>query len=247
MNYFFCYIMTVLIIAAASQAHAAIKVLSVNGTAAYKDDKSWVPLRNGMILKDGTKVSTSVKSTAEIQIDDNIVTVQPLTMMKIQGSKSTADSSSTSIGLKRGSLRANVNREKRIKTVFKVSTPIATSSVRGTEKIVSHGPMRGTRIIMISGNSEGENKHGGKRSVSGKQVFQQHGNRPGPENVLAAVQSNSLGSIFSKNLTENEQANIQNNGSDLINSDNNALNIVNSVTGGSGTNKTNVKITVGWP
>lgn len=237
------------IIAWAFTAEAAIKVVSVDGTVAYKEGQAWTPLRSGMNLKEGTKVSSSARSFAVIDIDGNTVTVQPLTMIVIHTAKSSSDGVNTGIGLKRGSLKASVNREKRVKTVFKITTPIATSSVRGTDQITSHGPMRGTHIIPIGPHSviEGRNNNGSTRTVRGNQEFHQQGNQPNPENILSDAQRNAVANIFSKNLTDNEGTNLQNNGTDIVDNDNSTVNTLGNITGENLVNpKTKVKINVNW-
>ena len=95
----------------AGPSFAEIRVLSVKGTAAYKAGNQWTPLQSGTTLAVGTKVSTGVRSMVEIKINNHLVTVQPLTIMKINESNDTANSSNTSLGLRRGSVRTKVNKD----------------------------------------------------------------------------------------------------------------------------------------
>jgi hypothetical protein len=113
---------------------AAISVVSVKGAAAYSAGRNWVPLAAGMQPQEGVKISTGLKSTVVLKLSRSTVTVQPLSMMKIYEDKATARTSDTRIGLKRGGLRAEVTRGKEVKTVFRIATPVATSSVRATKK-----------------------------------------------------------------------------------------------------------------
>jgi hypothetical protein len=175
-------ILGVLLFVAASQAE--IRVVSVKGTAAYKAGGGWIPMQGGTMLPVGAKVSTGVRSTAVIMINNNTVTVQPLTIMKVSESSFDGKSSNTRIGLRRGSVRAKVAKNARIKTVFKVSTPVATSSVRGTEQIVIYGPTFGMRVIVIEGTVEGSSLNGAPKFLSGNMEFWQKISKPVPEDLM---------------------------------------------------------------
>ena len=61
--------MTVLFIAGSS--YAEIRVLSVKGTASYKAGGGWAPLTTGTALAVGSKVSTGVRSRAEIKVNNH--------------------------------------------------------------------------------------------------------------------------------------------------------------------------------
>ncbi len=158
------------VITAAVSASAAITVVSVKGTAAYKQGRNWVPLTAKMKLNDGVRVSTGVRSTVVLDLDGNSVTIKPLTMMKVYENSLKAGTRQTKIGLKRGSLRASITRGTRVKTVFKVATPVATSSVRGTVEDVVTGPY-GTRFTAPEGSFDVQPRHGQPRIITGRFVF----------------------------------------------------------------------------
>lgn len=123
-----------------STAFAEITVVSVKGKAAYKTGRVWKPLAKGATIPQGTKVTTGVRSWVKLKMYNNVVTIKPLSMLKIYENSSKKNRISTRIGLRRGSVRAHVTRGRRVRTIFKISTPVATSSVRGTIEDVSHGP-----------------------------------------------------------------------------------------------------------
>jgi len=123
----------------------------------------------------------------EIKINNHLVTVQPLTIMKINESKDTASSSNTSLGLRRGSVRTKVAKDARIKTVFKVSTPVATSSVRGTEQIVVYSPTFGMRVFVLSGTVEGTGMNGASNLIYGNLQFWQKLGKGGQESVMTGM------------------------------------------------------------
>ncbi len=199
----------------AGVSFAEIRVVSVKGTASYKAGGQWVPLAAGAALAVGTKVSTGVRSTAVLKINRHTLTVQPLTIMKISTSVETDKSSTTNIGLRRGSVRAKVDENARIKTVFKVSTPVATSSVRGCEKTVKSGPMMGMTIVTHRGITLGTGLNAAPKVIPTGLQFQQNPDTGAPESPMAALQEN-LTNTNPKFLTADEQAGTKVLGNDFL-------------------------------
>ncbi len=164
----------VLFLFAASTAFAKITVISVKGKAAFKTGRTWQPLRSGMTLNQGTKVSTGVHSWVKLKMFRSTVTVKPLTMMKIYENSSRKNRVNTRIGLRRGSIRAHVTRGRRVKTVFKISTPVATSSVRGTIEEATHGPS-GSSFTAPQGSFWVMGRNGQNGVVYGRLSYDQSG------------------------------------------------------------------------
>ena len=200
-----------------TSAQARIVVSKVKGTAAYKTANQWQPLNEGMSLNEGTKISTGVNSSVILNIDNHTLTVNPLTMLKIYENSMTRTSSENRIGLRRGTIRAKVARDKRIKTIFKVSTPVATSSVRGTEEIISYGPTSGMKVYMIEGIAVGQSNNGLASTLTGGLVFQQKTGGMMPQNPLDPVQAAAIARIYDTFLTADEKTLISLFGSDLVN------------------------------
>lgn len=171
----------------AVSAFAEIRVISVKGTASYKAGGAWVPLGAGVALAPGTKVSTGVRSRVEIRINRHTVTVEPLTIMKISESTETYKSSTTRIGLRRGAIRTNVARDARIKTVFKVSTPVATSSVRGTRQFTRSGPTMGDSTIVLQNVVQVEGLNSGPQLISGDLKGDQKSDKGGSESPISGM------------------------------------------------------------
>lgn len=168
-------------------AFAEIRVVSVKGNASYKKGGPWTPLQAGTELAVGTKVSTGVRSTVVINVNKHTVTVYPLTIMKISESMETNKSSSTNIGLRRGAVRTKIARDARIKTVFKVSTPVATSSVRGSEQLSITGPTIGPTFIVLGGSFQAEGLNGGPMLLFDKLTLQQKLSKGGPESPMSGL------------------------------------------------------------
>ncbi len=169
-------------------ASAEIKVISVTGSAAYKVGNKWVPLKTGLLLAVGTKVSTGARSRVEIKINKHTVTVEPLTMMKISESKESESSSTTELGLRRGAVKTVIDTDKKVKTIFNVSTPVATSSVRGSAQFVRNTPGFRMDVKILSHNVQVQGLTGGAKLLSGDLQFTQKPGKGGDEGALAGQQ-----------------------------------------------------------
>ena len=236
-------IMTFLIILFTTSLFAEISVLSVQGNAAYREGRSWMQLRENQKLPEGVKISTGANSFAELSLNsvNHTVRIKPLTVIQVF-SRETAENTDTRIGLKRGSITAKVPRNAKVKTIFKVSTPIATSSVRGTEEDISYGPERGMVIEVISGFIEGRNRLGRGRYISGRQKFIQRFGYPQALNILNDVRNRSFIQVFGNGLTPDEIATTLFFGDEQIgNPDDDPSRVVGSIT-----QKTGVNVDFEW-
>lgn len=197
--------LTVIISTAVLQAE--ISVIKVEGSASYKEGNKWLPLKENQKLVEGVKLSTGINSYADIKLNslDHTVRIKPLTVIQVFSKESQTDSN-THIGLKRGGVIAKVPHKNKVKTIFKISTPIATSSVRGTEEEVTYGPRFGMIIKMLSGTAEGENLNGQKRRLTGKLQFHQTGYNPAPDNPLQLVKDGTFIPVTGNGLTDEEIA-----------------------------------------
>jgi len=187
--------------------YAEISVIKIQGNASYKEGKSWLPLKEQQKLPEGVKISTGTNSYAELKLNsiNHTVKIKPLTIIQVF-SKQTAENTDTHIGLKRGGITAKVPRDSNVKTIFKVSTPIATSSVRGTEEDISYGPEKGMIVAVLSGIIEGRNRLGKGNFISGRQKFVQKLNTGDVQNILSEVRNQSLIQVYGNGLTAAEVA-----------------------------------------
>ncbi|MBN2402333.1 MAG: FecR domain-containing protein [Spirochaetes bacterium] len=183
---------------------AEITVVSVKGQAKYKTGRQWIDLKPGLKLPEGVKISTGVKSGAVLNVNGSSVTISQMSMLKIEENNLSRTESNTTIGLKRGGLRARVSRVKTLKTSFKISTPIATSSVRGTEQEVFYGPGTGMLIKVLEGEILGENMNGLRRFLRGKLTFRQDNGKPSPDNIAGGLIDETKGGLIG-NLTDEEK------------------------------------------
>ncbi len=219
-------------------AFAKITVKSVRGEVAYKKGRQWKPLKKGQTLAEGTKISTGVRSSARILIDGHTLIIKQLTMMKVFRSKSTKKRRSTHLGLKFGGLRAKVKRIGRLKTSFKITTPVATSSVRGTDESNFYGSKSGMTINVHKGSVGGESDSSSGNVVSGRSTFKIGTDDPKPDNLLGDVRDGSRVRVFSDDVTDDEKDAHDTLGDDLLDNSEGSVAFVDSVSdprGGAGT------------
>lgn len=184
---------------------AEIKALKVKGKVAYKITKDWAQLKEGQVLPEGVRISTGANSSAELGLNslDHKITVKPYTVIQVF-SKTDDTKSDTNVGLKRGNIIVKVPKDKKVKTVFKVTTPIATSSVRGTEEDIFYGPDSGMIVKVLEGIIEGTNRIGRVRVISGREVYVQLWGEPDSEFLLGDLRSETLIDVNGSGMTEDE-------------------------------------------
>jgi hypothetical protein len=171
MKLLYMFSMTVFAVCISVSAHAAILVVSTKGEAAFMTGGQWKPLAKGQTIAEGTKISTGVNSTAILNIDGSVVTVKPLTSIKIYKNSVNPQTRETSIGLQFGAIQAKIDKVAKVKTRFNITTPVATSSVRGTEEVVGHGAGDGTTVKVIEGNVEVTDNDGNSNTISGSMQY----------------------------------------------------------------------------
>lgn len=108
------------------------QVKTVTGKVEVQKDGSWVSVKEGDVLAKGAVVSTGFKSGAELQINDAIVSLGPLSRMTVQQLVEDSSIDETSLFMDAGSVKADINRTSGKRVNFKISSPVATASVRGT-------------------------------------------------------------------------------------------------------------------
>ena len=114
-------------------------VVSAKGKAEVQNGESWVALKNGDTLNQGSVIQTGFKSEVVLNIKESTVTVAPLSRLTLQqlaereGVAGAPGKDDTTIFLDTGSLKSNVQKSQDRRVGFTVRSPVATASVRGTE------------------------------------------------------------------------------------------------------------------
>ncbi len=237
-------LMTILsVLAFGTAGYSAVTATAVNGYAAYiTPGGAWNVMYAGVTIPEGTLVSTGMFSSVDFNIDGHDMTVEQLTTIKIYKSLVTGEETESSVGLSYGSVTAKINKIGAVKTKFNITTPVATSSVRGTKERISNGPIRGMSAQALSGRLSLHNSRGVRTSVAGRSFFSLTGGSARPEPLLAGERGNSLTKVTPDGMTSEEQQAGQIY-SDVIGNSESPVDIVDQLTGG--TARVNVNLV--WP
>ncbi|MCQ2241586.1 FecR domain-containing protein [Treponema sp.] len=132
-------------------------VVSVKGKVEIQEAGMWVSLQKGDVLEKGTVISTGFNSEAVLNVSNSSISLGPLTRVTIENLVSTKDKDTTQIYIDSGSLAANVSGKDGKRAGFKVRSPVATASVRGTSFVVSSsGKLTVTEGLVAFGAAESE-------------------------------------------------------------------------------------------
>lgn len=113
-------------------------VVSAKGKAEVQNGDSWIALKEGDTLNQGSVIQTGFKSEVVLKIKESTVTVAPLSRITLQtlaereGLAGAKGKDETAIFLDTGSLKSNVQKSADRRVGFTVRSPVATASVRGT-------------------------------------------------------------------------------------------------------------------
>lgn len=109
------------------------EVMATSGKVEFQDQNGgWKALKKGDAINEGTMVSTGFKSEATVKLGESVLTIRPLTRMTLTQLVEKEDTVNTELYLEVGSVKAEVNSLNNKKNGFKVKSPVATASVRGT-------------------------------------------------------------------------------------------------------------------
>jgi hypothetical protein len=140
---------------AAEVARLKVTVESVTGKAQRRnpaEDGKWTALKAGDALDELTVIRTGFGSKVVLVFADRgRVTVDSVTKIGISEFRKKEKKVNTRLGLKYGTLRAKVN-SKVGPVDFRVQSPTATLSVRGSEKIVGYCPNGGSKGKSLVGD-----------------------------------------------------------------------------------------------
>lgn len=142
-------ILTILLLTTlALAAHATqATVVSISGTVEIREPGgSWTPAVVGQVVSANSWISTGFGSRARLSSGGMELNLQPLTRVSISSlapdSNATgASAARTSVSLQTGRVRASrpptTRANRRSSIDFRVSTPVATAAVRGTDFVIS--------------------------------------------------------------------------------------------------------------
>jgi hypothetical protein len=126
--------MVMLLAATAAFAQRGATVESVSGKVELRPaGGTWEPAQPGQRISRGTTISTGFDSRARLTLANSVLEIAPLTRMTLEDLVETSDTISTDVFVRVGRTRASVQGAEGVDTEFRMRSPIAVASVRGTE------------------------------------------------------------------------------------------------------------------
>lgn len=117
------------------------KVISVTGQVEQQRGSSWIAVKTGDRLQKGAVISTGFNSEATLDINGTKLKVGALTRMTIEQLADNASKDETQVFIDSGKVQADVSHTENRRNSFKVRSPVATASVRGTNiEMYAFGP-----------------------------------------------------------------------------------------------------------
>jgi hypothetical protein len=128
----------ILLISAALIASAAdVTVVSFSGNVEIKEPGgAWTPVSTGQLVSSRSMISTGFGSRARLSAGGMELNLQPLTRVSIDSLALDGETTRSAVSLQAGRVRASrppTTRSTRSVVDFRVSTPVATAAVRGTD------------------------------------------------------------------------------------------------------------------
>ena len=106
---------------------------TVSGKVEYQiPGDVWRAASTGTRIPSGALISTGFRSEATLEIDSAVLTVRPLTRMRIDELVEKEGVISTELHLRVGRVRAEVKAVKGLQNNFRLTSPVSTAAVRGT-------------------------------------------------------------------------------------------------------------------
>ncbi|MDR1058008.1 MAG: FecR family protein [Treponema sp.] len=126
-------VLALLLAAAALFAQEAV-IREIWGIVEVKEPgaAAWSPAIRGQALGQNVMISTGFRSGAVIAVGNSTLSVQPLTRLGLEELVRAGGIERAAINLRAGRIRAEVKPPAGMKTDFKIRSPTATASVRGT-------------------------------------------------------------------------------------------------------------------
>jgi len=168
-----------------SPLFADVTVQAVKGTVGVMDGKKLTPVKVGMKLNEDATVVTGANSEVTIVVNNGTITFKSLTTAKIRGVAASGTSSTADVALRSGTVVSDVKQITGLKTSFTVTTPVGTSSVRGTSHSVSFSPGRGMEVAVSTGVVAVSSNRGGTTPVAAGNSYVQAAASATPPQVIS--------------------------------------------------------------
>ena len=178
------------LIAAGLMAQEQALVKDYSGKVEVKlPGKAWEPAAKNLVIKKGTTISTGFNSFAVLDLGTSTIQVKPLTRMTLEELLQSEGTATTTLNLRVGRVRAQVNASEGLQHNFSLKSPVSTAAVRGTEF-----DFDGIKVKVISGVVAFSNAMGQQRSVGrGEQSSISGNNAPSStETAILATTSTTV-------------------------------------------------------
>ena len=157
------------------------EVVATTGKVEFQNKQGvWKALKQGDTVLTGTMISTGFKSEATVKLGESVLTIRPLTRMTLTQLVEKENTVDTELYLEVGNVKAEVNSLNAKTNSFKVRSPVATASMRGTVFEM------GEALVILRGSVEFSTPVGQKRTGTAGQQLNIVGNLVAPPS--AAVQ-----------------------------------------------------------
>lgn len=123
--------------------------------------QGWQNAEPGMVLPLNAVISTGFGAKAVIRMDNADIEVKPLTRMTIQEFATSGNTTTTTLFLGAGKIRADVKTRNNLVNDFQVRSPVATAAVRGTSFTFD-----GLRLEVVKGSVDFYGSRGSRVNVS---------------------------------------------------------------------------------
>ncbi|MFA6505782.1 MAG: FecR domain-containing protein [Treponemataceae bacterium] len=175
-----------------SPLFAEVAVKAVKGTVGVMAGKGKLQaVKVGMKLTDDATVVTGANSEVTIIVNNGTITLKSLTTAKLRGIGLTPTASTANVALRNGTVVSDVKQITGLKTSFTVTTPVGTSSVRGTTHTVSYGPERGMSVAVSAGIVAVSSLRGASRPVAAGNSYTEGTAASAPQVVSQTTQESA--------------------------------------------------------
>jgi hypothetical protein len=124
-------LIAVLLLAGAAFGQTA-NLLEVSGKVEINTGSGWQTATTGMVVPVRATISTGFNSTAVFKVGESTLNIRPLTRMTLREYSLSNNEERASLNLSSGRVRATVRSTTSNRVDFRITSPIATASVRGT-------------------------------------------------------------------------------------------------------------------
>lgn len=108
-------------------------VVSVKGKVEVSRDGQWISLKAGDSVLENELLSTGFSSEAKLKYKGSLIQLGPVTRAKVTEMSSSTGKEKVSLYLNTGAVRSKVEHTKETRVDYKINTPVAVASVRGTD------------------------------------------------------------------------------------------------------------------